>query len=140
MNEQWQRWEPLFTVRHRYYLYAVQSYSSDGLEVLCMQYDDHPQKMLMLFEAGVVSHRLTNETYRNELWSGDRKAQNPHLTWKWNFFEIISGSAYIQWLNRCGIGIDPACKLRHFCIIDSEWVLDIAAYDVPSVTLVPADT
>ena len=80
----------------------------------------------LLWDCIVESYMCTDEINRTRDYYSNEK-----LT-KWTFFEV-QNSKYICWLHYKSIGILDIERVKHFCIIGINSVVDIVALDFPII-------
>ena len=80
------------------------------------------------------AHRSTNETIRMGVIEELDKRYGTDFYAHWSFFKV-ENSSYINWLVDQSYGHANDFKIQHFVIIGMHYIVDIAATDEPTVTI-----
>ena len=132
ISEQWHTWQPLIKMNSEY---SIQSCTNNNFSALAIVLEEctHKETTLHVSFNSIEAYRITNETYKLELWQYLSRTHS-NLNRKWPLF-VVENSAYLELLSQESQGITDYLHFKHYCIMDSEWVLDIAAHAQPIVEL-----
>ena len=130
--EKWHVWQPLKKMTGKYYIKSFINDNLCGLMLILSEYDAPVETEVRLYIDGIEAYRVTNETYKLKLWEY-LSATHKDLNRKWPLF-TVEGSTFLNSLSEESEGISDHRKLKHYCIMDTEWVLDIATPSAPIVT------
>ncbi len=130
--EQWLRWQPLIKMNGEY---IIRSCTNDNFCTLAivLEQQTHKDRTLHISFNSLEAYRVTNETYKLQLWQY-LSSTHGNLDRKWPLF-VVEDSTYLKLLSQESQGITNYLNFKHYCIMDSEWVLDIAARPEPRVEL-----
>jgi hypothetical protein len=137
MLEQWHIWQPLKKMTGEYRIQDCINDKFCGLRIILEKYNAQAKTEVHIYVDSVEAYRVTNETYKLNLWvylSDTHKDLNR----RWSLF-IIENSTFLKSLSEESQGISDSRHLRHYCIMDSEWSLDIAVSSEPIVKLMVDD-
>lgn len=131
--EKWTMWEPPKEITGTYYIKACVNNDFSTLTIILGQYEQKNIDLRISFDS-IGAYKVTNETYKLKTW---RYLSNTHqnLNRKYPIF-IIEHSTFLKFLFEESEGISASRRFKHFCIMDSEWSVDIASVTDPVVECV----
>ncbi|QQE74225.1 hypothetical protein KDJ56_20675 [Brevibacillus composti] len=128
MQENWERWEPVFGLSSKYYVESL-SDSIEGFRILLSDANDEKKKVEVIFEDSVHAYRSTDESFRQSAINMIDELYGTEFYAEWTFFKVTN-SKYIQWLSEQSYGITESESLIHFSILAGDSIVDvIAAYE-----------
>lgn len=124
-DETWTRWEPLEELKQACNIISIKD-DIEGLEIIiCGKKTE--QKLAVVFDSA-WAYRTTYETYRMFLISDLFEMYGDKFCVERSFF-MVENSSYMKWLSIESAGLTD--NLKHFVIMDSDFVVDIVANDEP---------
>ena len=132
--EKWYNWQPLQKMHGEYYIKSCTNHDFCSLTIILGQYNAPSETEIHIQINGIEAYKVTNETYKLKIWtylSDTHKGLNR----KWPLFRIEE-SAFLRQLSDESNGISNSLHFKHYCIMDSEWVIDIVTPAEPVVEIV----
>jgi hypothetical protein len=132
-KEQWHAWHPLQKMTGKY---TIKSYINNdfcNLVIILQQYNAEHDTEIKIVVDSVEAYRVTNETYKLKLWEYLSETHK-ELNRKWPLF-IIENSTFLHFLSEQSKTISDDRHFKHYCIMDSEWSIDIATPTEPLIEL-----
>lgn len=131
MIEQWIKWEPLLGLTETYCIDSICD-SSDGFTIILSEEKDENKKIVMKFGYSVGSHRQTNEDLSSFVINELCKTYGENFYVNSSFFRV-ENSNYLKWLSEQSGAISDELQYKHFVIMTSDVILDIAARFEPTI-------
>lgn len=131
--EKWHSWQPLKKMIGNYYIKSCTNNDFYNLTIILGKYNAQIETEVHIQIDGIEAYKVTNETYKLKTWTYLSTTYRD-LDRKWPLFRIEQ-SAFLQQLSDESNEISDALHFKHYCIMDSEWVIDIATPTEPSVKL-----
>ena len=131
MQEQWIKWEPSNNLSKNYSLDSI-SDSAEGLKILLLDAENRNKKVLVSFPHSVHAYRSTDESLILSTISFLHKKYSAEFYRDWSFFKIEK-SKYLQWISTQSCGISDGYNCIHFCILASDYMIDIISTYDPTV-------
>ena len=131
--EHWHAWQPLKKMTGKYYIKSYTNNDFCSLVIVLEKYNVEQQTEVRIFIDSVEAYRVINESYRLKLWV---YLSNTHkeLNREWPLFRI-EDSTFLNFLSEESQTISDSIHFKHYCIMDSEWSIDIATPTEPLVEL-----
>lgn len=133
MQEQWVKWQPINNLANKYYVEFI-SETMDCLTIVLCEEKCNERKVKIIFESSVICYRKTDETFALEKISELNKHYGMEFYGYWTFFKVYN-SEYLQWFSEQSGTLSDGYLLKHFCIITSDLLFDIATTSEPKVIL-----
>jgi hypothetical protein len=135
MFGKWQLWHPLTETSGEYY---IKSHHDDfeNLKFVLSKYEtENNTEIHVTFKSGFEAYRKTNESYRLRLWAYLDETHSDLERAKWPLL-IVEDSEYLKFLSEESASFSDYVNHKHYCIMDSEWIFDIASQQQPRVDLI----
>lgn len=131
--EEWTRWQPVQGLLEKYSIDSL-LFSYDGLTIK-LSAQNGAQKIEICFDDTVDSFRSINKKFTSAIFKNLSDKYGDNFYKDSNFF-IIKNSPYLQWISRNSNGVSDQFPFVHFCILDSEKIIDILACYQPIVKII----
>jgi hypothetical protein len=133
MLGKWQLWQPLKEMQGKYFIKSYCDNFDDLIFILSKDNANKDTELHVTFVTGCEIYRKTNESYRLRLWT---YLDNTHSNLdREKSLYIVEDSEYLHYLSDESGTITEYAKFQHYCIMDSEWVFDVASQRTPRVEL-----
>ena len=137
MKEKWIQWKPIENLAKKYYVESILD-SIDGFKILLFAEKNREKKILIYFRDSVDCYRSTNESFLVTTLFNLKENYGTKFFGDWTFFEI-ENSLYLDSIKQESDGISESYKLRHFCLLAIDSMVDILADYEPTVTFITED-
>lgn len=132
MQETWEKWVPISKLADKYHLKNVES-NINGFRI-DLSHASNKTILKIVFKKSVWSYRNVDEGFRLILLEDLFEKYGPDFYGNWTLFEV-KNSAYLNWLSLQSHKSSDGYKLKHFCIIATDDILDIISSYEPEVSL-----
>lgn len=130
--EKWIAWQPLKKMTGTYYIKSCVNNDFCTLTIILGQYEQKNIELYISFDS-VEKYEVTNETYKLKTWQY-LSDTHQNLNRQHPLF-IIEHSNFLNRISEESEGISDSRHLKHYCIMDSEWSIDIATVTEPIVEI-----
>lgn len=134
--EEWSQWLPASidygTIAGKVFVDDMRLYR-EGLSIN-MATAHNELRIEMLFGGTIVAYRYANESWVFNIFAELSKAYGADFYRMWRFFEI-KNSMYVESFIATSCGVSKADKIRHFCILGDDEIIDILATYEPEVRI-----
>lgn len=132
LEEVWIRWEPDASLKLAYDIISVQD-NMDTLKIV-IGGRKTDQELEVIFDS-TWAYRTTDETLRLNLSTQLSQKYGTEFYANWSFFKI-ENSNYMKWLLEQSGGYAEEFNLKHFVIMGSDFIVDIAAAEEPKFKII----
>lgn len=129
----WQAWQHPAIPQSEYYFNSV-VYSSQLIVRMCIQNNNRENLKFIFNKKAIIFYKLTNETYRLLTFDILDQALEKDFTLK-NHFLISYNSSFCISLKMM-LTPDLHSLVRHYCIKDSNDIMDIVSTEEPKIEVV----
>ena len=132
MQEKWIRWEPTSRLSAKYYVESIVDID-EGFKIILYDCKHSEKKTMILFPDSVDAYRRTDESFTLSTLHSLKENYGINFFGDWSFFKI-ENSEYLDWIKKQSFSISESLNFQHFCILASDFMIDIITNYEPEVS------